>query len=97
MTGHTLHRPTTGGHLLVTVDVGEFWGKMPAQAVRARITDRLARYATALTAAGYGVATWGRGDQPEALIVAMDQAGVDRQAPDVRAYLTAHNVRKDRP
>ncbi|MFC7650411.1 hypothetical protein ACFQX6_66285 [Streptosporangium lutulentum] len=69
----------------------ESWRAMPGSAVRTAITQHLNHYADALTAAGYGTATWGRGGQSEVLIVAADQEAADRQTPDIRAYLRAHN------
>lgn len=81
----------SGAHLLVMCEPDDMWQKMPGQAVRTSIARHIDDYAATLTEAGYGVATWGRDEQPEVLIVAANQESADRQAPDIRAYLGAHN------
>lgn len=84
--------PAEGGpHLLVTCRVSEMWQAMPGQAVRAGIAQHLTAWADVLAAAGLGVAMWGRGDQLEALIVALDQASADVQAAIVGPYLAELN------
>lgn len=82
--GWCRHRPVdSGAHLVITCEPNEFWRCMPGPAVRSAGAQHLARYTDALTKAGLGVVSWGRDDQPEVLIVAVDQETADHEAAKV--------------
>ncbi|RCG31927.1 hypothetical protein DQ384_05120 [Sphaerisporangium album] len=61
--------------------------RMPTRMPRDEAHQHLTRYAAALIAAGLGVATCGRGEHTERLIVAGDQATADQHAPHIQADL----------
>jgi hypothetical protein len=90
--GWMCHKPADSSpHTLVTCEPDEVWNSMPSGTVTLAISQHLTRYMATLTTAGFGVATWGRGDQPEVLIIADTQENADRMAPGIGSYLTACN------
>ncbi|MEU6709925.1 hypothetical protein ABZ897_00485 [Nonomuraea sp. NPDC046802] len=90
--GWRRHLPiASGSHLLITCEPNGFWRSMPGQAVRTAVALHLDGYTTTLAEHGLGVIAWGRGDQPEVLIVAADQDAADRQAPGIIDYLLVRN------
>lgn len=88
--GWVLHKPYTGEHVLLTCEVPEFWRTMPASAVRTAVAQRITSWATGLTPE-FGVVAWGRGDQPEVLVIAADQETANLEVKIVAAYLTELN------
>ena len=86
--GYLLHRQNGDDtYLLLTCQPSKWWQTMPGEAVRTAIARHLDGYATTLNQAGYGAAMWQPGDQPRAVIIAVDQATAERLAPAIRTRL----------
>jgi hypothetical protein len=94
--GWVLHRPSIGDHLLLTCEVPTFWRTMPTQAVRTAIAQHITTWMATLTP-GLGVVAWGRGDQPEVLVIAADQETAELEAKIVSAYLADVNPPPSQP